>query len=167
MSNLSDKDRLNLKEMVKSYGADDNTTKIRDLKHSRQIRDSVETLLKLKRKHSRMQQTNKAMFEKLIISKCNFLWNNYTNIFNRLLKDEINVNILYKFIDKLREIEEGVTDQHTASVEVGKILKEMYIDSALRKEKKYEAENNSKKPKERKAVKNISWAKFKTAGLGQ
>ena len=32
MSNLSDKDRLNLKEMVKSYGADDNTTKIRDLK---------------------------------------------------------------------------------------------------------------------------------------
>ncbi len=25
MSNLSDKDRLNLKEMVKSYGADDNS----------------------------------------------------------------------------------------------------------------------------------------------
>ena len=98
MSNLSDKDRLNLKEMVKSYGADDNSTKIRDLKHSRQIRDSVETLLKLKRKHRRMQQTNKPMFEKLIISKCNFLWNNYTNIFNRLLKDEIDVNILYKFI---------------------------------------------------------------------
>ncbi len=145
MSNLSDKDRLNLKEMVKSYGADDNSTKIRDLKHSRQIRDSVETLLKLKRKHSRMQQTNKTMFEKLIISKCNFLWNNYTNIFNRLLKDEIDVNILYKFIDKLREIEDGITDQHTASVDIGKILKEMYVDSALRKEKNYDANNPTEK----------------------
>jgi hypothetical protein len=167
MSNLSDKDRLNLKEMVKSYGADDNSTKIRDLKHSRQIRDSVETLLKLKRKHSRMQKTNKTMFEKLIISKCNFLWNNYTNIFNRLLKDEIDVNILYKFIDKLREIEDGITDQHTASVDIGKILKEMYVDSALRKEKHYDANNPTEKKKERKPVKNISWNKFKSAGLGE
>ena len=167
MSHLSDKDRLNLQNMVKSYDADDNTSKIRELKHSVKIRDSVETLLKLKRKHSRMQKTNKAMFEKLIISKCNFLWNNYTNIFNRLLKDEMNINILYKFIDKLREIENGVTDQHTASVDIGKILKEMYIDSALRKEKKYEESETSEKPKERKPVKNISWHKFKSAGIGQ
>ena len=83
------------------------------------------------------------------------------------MKDEINVNILYKFIDKLREIEDGITDQHTASVDIGKILKEMYIDSALRREKKYDENSKKGKPKERKAVKNISWQKFKAAGLGQ
>ena len=44
MSNLSDKDRLNLQEMVKSYGADDNTGKIRTLKHSRKIKENVETI---------------------------------------------------------------------------------------------------------------------------
>ena len=90
-----------------------------------------------------------------------------TNIFNRLLKDEIDVNILYKFIDKLREIEDGITDQHTASVDIGKILKEMYVDSALRKEKHYDANNPTEKKKERKPVKNISWNKFKSAGLGE
>ena len=100
-----------------------------------------------------------------MISKCNFLWNNYTNIFNRLMKDEIDVNILYKFIDKLREIEDGITDQHTASVDIGKILKELYIDSALKREKKFEASNNKNKPKERKPVKNISWKQYKSAGL--
>ena len=100
------------------------------------------------------------MYDKMMVSKCNFLWNNYTNIFNRLLKDELNVNILYKFIDKLREIEDGITDQHTASVDIGKILKEMYIDSALRREKKYDENKKQSKPKERKAVKNISWKKF-------
>ena len=69
MSNLSDKDRLNLQEMVKSYGADDNTGKIRTLKHSRQIRENVEILLKLKRKNSRLAQTNKEMYEKMMVCR--------------------------------------------------------------------------------------------------
>ena len=42
----------------------------------------------------------------------------------------------------------------------------MYIDSALRREKKYDENKKQSKPKERKAVKNISWKKFKAAGLG-
>jgi hypothetical protein len=165
MSNMSDKDRLNLQEMIKSYDADDNTPKIRSLKHSWKIKENVEILLNLKKKHSRMLKTDKPRFDKLIISHCNFLWNNYTNIFNRLIKDELNVKILYKFIEKLREIEDGETDQHTASVEVGKILKEMYIDSALRREKKYEKEEGKEEKKERKPSKNITWSKFKKISL--
>ena len=39
---MDDKQRLNLQEMIKAYDADDNTSKIRDLKHSRRIRDDVE-----------------------------------------------------------------------------------------------------------------------------
>ena len=169
MSNLSDKERLNLQEMVKSYGADDNTKKIRELKHSKIIKENVEVLMNLKKKYSRMVLNDKKSFEKVAMKHCNFLWSNYTNIFNRLLKDEINVNILYKFIQKLKDIEEGIVDQHEASVDVGKILKEMYVDSALRREKKFEEEEikkgNKKKKMERKPVKNITWAKFKSRGL--
>ena len=43
----------------------------------------------------------------------------------------------------------------------------MYVDSALRKEKHYDEANPTEKKKERKPVKNISWNKFKSAGLGQ
>ena len=32
-------------------------------------------------------------YEKLIISHCNFLFTNYTNIFNRLMKDELNFQV--------------------------------------------------------------------------
>ena len=160
MSTLTDKDRLNLQEMVNKYDAKDNTEKIRNLKHSRIIRDNVETLLNLKKKYTRMSVTDKNQFEKILISRCNFLWNNYTNIFNRLLKDEININILYKFIDKLRDIEDGIIDQHSASVDVGKVLKEMYVDSALRREKKFEQTENHEKEKERKPRHDISWNKF-------
>ena len=48
------------------------------------------------------------------------------------MKDELNLNILGAFIRKLKEIEDGVTDQHEASVHIGQILKEMYVDSALK-----------------------------------
>ena len=50
MSNFMDeKDRLNLKNMVKSYGSDDNTGKIRSLRHSSKIKENVEILLNLKK----------------------------------------------------------------------------------------------------------------------
>ena len=171
MSNLSDKDRLNLQNMVKSYGAEDNTKKIRELKHSRKIKENVEVFINLKRKYKRMYLNDKKGFDKIASSHCNFLWVNYTNIYNRLLKDELDFKILLAFIDKLKEIEDGEVDQHEASVDIGKILKQMYIDSALKREKKFEEEEikkgNKKKVKERKPVRNISWAKFKSKGLNE
>ena len=133
---MDDKQRLNLQEMIKQFDADDNTAKIRQLKHSRRIRDDVEKFVNLKKKYSRMMTFEPKKFEKLVISHCNFLWTNYTNIFNRIMKDELNLNILRKFIDTLREVEDGELDQHEASVKVGEILKQLYIDSALQREKK-------------------------------
>ena len=46
---MDDKQRLNLQEMIKAYDADDNTSKIRQLKHSRLIRDEVEKMVNLKK----------------------------------------------------------------------------------------------------------------------
>jgi len=57
----------------------------------------------------------------------------------------------------LKEIEDGKLDQHEGSVKVGQILKELYIDSALREDKK----RHNKKHKYRKS-KNVSWSDFKS-----
>ena len=46
---MDDKQRLNLQEMIKAYDADDNTSKIRELKHRRRIRDDVEKFVNLKK----------------------------------------------------------------------------------------------------------------------
>ena len=161
MSHLNDNERLHLDKMIKEFDAEDNTTKIRELRHSYKIRENIERLNNLKKKYSRMRLTDKTKFEELVISHCNFLWSNYTNIFNRLMKDEMDVNILYTFINKLREIEDGETDQHEASVEVGKILKRLYVDSALRREKNYDANNEKEKVQERRPINNMTWAQYK------
>jgi hypothetical protein len=164
---MDDKQRLNLQEMIKAYDADDNTSKIRQLKHSRLIRDEVEKMVNLKKKYSRMATFEPKKFEKIVISHCNFLWANYTNIFNRIMKDELNLNILRKFIDTLREVENGQLDQHEASVKIGEVLKQLYIDSALQREKKINVEDKKRAPKHKKPVNNISWAKFKASGLNE
>ncbi len=164
---MDDKQRLNLQEMIKAYDADDNTSKIRQLKHSRLIRDEVEKMVNLKKKYNRMMTFEPKKFEKIVISHCNFLWTNYTNIFNRIMKDELNLNILRKFIDTLREVEDGGLGQHEASVKIGEVLKQLYIDSALQREKKLDVEDKNRAPKHKKPVNNISWAKFKASGLNE
>ena len=48
------------------------------------------------------------------------------------------------FIFILKQIEDGIIDQYDASVKVGTILREMYVDSAMRRgdnlDKKYEGD---------------------------
>lgn len=162
---MDEKQRLNLQEMIKGFDADDNTSKIRELRHSRLIKENVETMLILKKKYQRMSLVEPKKFEKILVSKCNFLFNNYTNIFNRIYKDELNINILRHFIDTLRQIEDGEIDQHEASVKVGEVLKQLYIDSALQREKKIDSQNKKSKPKFKRPVNNISWNKFKMSGM--
>ena len=164
MSNfLDEEDRLNLNNMIKSYGSDDNTEKIRSLRHSSQIKENIEIMLNLKKKYAKMRRDDPKKFQNLATARCNFLFNKYTNIFNRLLKDEIDINILFTFVKTLKQVEDGEVDQNEASVMVGKILKELYIDSALKREKKYEEieESTGKKKKEKKPVNNVSWKKYK------
>ena len=158
-------ERLNLQRMIAANDVTDQTENIRKLKHADRIWEDVKTMTLLKNKYSRM--LNSDLIKTKITNSCRFLFDNYTDIFNKLYKDQLNVQILYTFIQELKNIETGKTDQHEASFKIGKLLKEMYIDSALRREKKYDENNKKSKPKERKAVKNISWNKFKAAGLGQ
>ena len=164
MAFLDDKSRLNLQEMVRNSDAEDNTDKIRRLRHSQRIKREVDQMVKLKRKYRKLAKTDRKKYEGLIISHCNFIWNNYTNIFNRLLKDELDVNILYKFLDKLRAVEDQRLDQTEASIEVGQLLKELYIDSALKRSKKLEAAEGTGKSKERQPIHDITWAAFKRCG---
>ena len=163
---MDEKTRLNLQRMVKEYGADDNTGKIRELRHSNKIREDVDKLLTLKDKYGRLAKTNKAHFDRIVHSQCHFLWSNYTNIFNRILKDELDMDILRQFLNKLKDVEEGRLDQHEASVEVGAILKKLYIDSAVRHEKHVEERDGKNRKKKRKRPpRDVSWSRFKQSGL--
>lgn len=152
---MNENQRLHLQKMVSETNFEDQTELIRSLKHSEILRSDINTLLLLKNKYNSDEQlTMEAMVE------CNFLFTYYTDIYNKIKKDEIDLNLLFKFIDVLASIERGEKDQNEASFEVGSILKEIYIDSALKKADKLN-NDNPQTEEYRGPDLNISWKQFK------
>ena len=162
-SRMSSEERLNLQKMINENDVQDQTELIREKRHSDMIRENIKNLMFLKNKYLRLAKTNPNEFEKMCISKCSFLFNNYTDIYNKVKKDEIDLDIMNKFLNVLKKIENSEVDQHDGSYMVGKYLKEMYIDSALKKSEKLDAVHNKNKKAEKKAPKprDISWKEYK------
>ena len=158
---MDDDERLKLDQMLKENNVENMTEKIRDLQHSSKILNDVKTMLSMKKKYARLSKTNPRQFENMVIKRCQFLFTKYTNIYNRLYKEQLNLEILMKLINVLKNIEEGDLDQHEGSVVVGKILKEMYVDSALKQEEqRSKKESLIPKKKKKGPVHKITWQEF-------
>ena len=153
---MDDKQRLQLSNMIKANNVEEQTDLIRNLKHSQILRNDVNNMIMLKAKY---RGDDEKIYNECI-NECNFLFTYYTDIFNKVRKDEIDIGILNKFLDVLRRIEDGELDQHEGSFAVGTLLKELYIDSALKKAEKLD-ELTEKAPEPKKAEIKISWNQFK------
>lgn len=160
MANLSDHERLNLKKLVTEMEGEDNTHNIRKVKHSVPMRNDIRTMDTLKTKHADMRRTKPDEFKSLCQSQCSFLYNNYTDIFNKMISDELNLTIMTKLLTVLKLIEDGKTDQHEGSVMVGKLLKELYVDSAVKRINNLDKEHEGERVEEN-VGKTISWRDFK------
>jgi len=156
MSVIDNDSRLHLQKMIKANNVEDQTSLIRELKHSVILKENINTLLYLKHKHS--NDPDKVNLDAMM--ECNFLFTYYTDIYNKIRKDEIDLNILNKFIDVLKRIEDNDLDQHEGSFLVGTLLKELYIDSALKKADKLNSENDEIKEQLAEPI-QISWKQFK------
>ena len=153
---MDDKQRLQLQNMIKANNVEDQTELIRNLKHSQILRNEVNSMILLKAKY---RGDDEKIYNECV-NDCNFLFTYYTDIFNKIRKDEIDIGILNKFLDVLRRIEDGELDQHEGSFAVGTLLKQLYIDSALKKAEKLD-ELSEKAPEPKKAEVKISWKQFK------
>ena len=70
------------------------------------------------------------------------------------------------FLNILKRIEDGELDQHEGSYLVGKYLKELYIDSAMRNEERIKKMNLKKSTKKTLNVeKNITYKDYKNYNL--
>lgn len=151
-------DKINLEKMIKTNNVEDCTQEIREKSHSNFIKKDVLTLISLKKEYFRLAKSNPNEFDRICVSRCQFIFNNYTDIYNKVKKDEIDLNILFKFLEVLKEIEEGKLDQHEGAYKVGNLLKEMYIDSAIKKGDKLD---KNKKDVVTKKPKKISYKEYK------
>lgn len=187
---LTADENIQLSKMIKESECGNNTESIRKLKHSSQILENITKLASMCAAFDKEQQcdnstTSTISFDVVVAMsdheensalqsafierakcECFFLYQHYTDIFNKIIKKEINMDIMTKVVLILKMIEEETIDQHQGSVLVGKLLKEMYIDAATtRAEKCDECGSNSSSSSTDYALQepaiDISWREFR------
>jgi len=154
---MDDNQRLHLQKMIAVNNVEDTTDLIRKLKHSHILREDVNNLVMLKAKY--LNEPDNVHLEAM--SECNFLFTYYTDIYNKIRKDEIDLKILYNAFDVLRDIEDGKIDQHDGAYQFGLLLKKIYVDSALKKAEKLNSQNDNEEPEYKGPQVEISWSQFK------
>jgi hypothetical protein len=162
---MNTEEKLNLKKMLaQNQDYVDHTEDIRKLKHSGLLLDGMRDIEKLKRANQEIRQSNPDQFTEMCKLAAPLLYNLYTDIFHKLVKDELNLMIMVKLIRILELIENGQVDQNEGSVMVGKILKELYVDSAMRLGDKLDKQREDENPTpnvQKPEPKNISWRTWK------
>jgi hypothetical protein len=174
MSLLTSQERIDLKRLLNENECEDNTEHIRKIMHSSKIQSDIHQfgylknlffgslpsdLTKLTIEMSKQKQID---FENLVQANCNFLYTTYPDIYKRMIKDELDLTMMVRLIEVLKMIEDNKTDQHEASVLFGRILKEMYIDSAIKHADHLDLvhKSDSSVPE---TGKQISWKEYKKA----
>ena len=145
-----------LNRMIQENDTKDNTGLIRELKHSAKIRREVAIIQNIKRTTHSTQF--KVLDNEANARGCEFLFLHYPNIYNNLLKGEIQIKVLYQFLDELEKVEKGEQNQHEASYKIGILLKEMYIDKRIDMDKE---KGKGKGDQKKKTGMNISYEEFK------
>lgn len=117
-----------LQNLVDTSKQEDNTEQIRALKHSSLMREEADRLVALR---------NEGILDLEVLSlQCQFLYFYYSDIFNKIRKDVLDISILHRLIDVLEKIENETIDHHKGCDEAKEILIEMIHDSSLRNSRK-------------------------------
>uniref|UniRef100_A0A6C0HUE4 Uncharacterized protein n=1 Tax=viral metagenome TaxID=1070528 RepID=A0A6C0HUE4_9ZZZZ len=165
---ISPQEKLDLKRLLKTSDCDNNTEHIRKVKHSSKIQKDIMEIIALKKTNMKLYEQKPDRFELEARVVGHFLHTNYPDIFRKVINNEINYEIMSRLLHILKGIEEEKVDQHEGSVLVGKVLKELYLDSAVRhgenldKKHKKMAIDDQETKKEPPVGKLISWKEYKT-----
>ena len=149
-------DNINLKSLINNNDYQDNTDYIRRCKNSQKLRKDTNHLKHLKSTH---QGTQEDLREKACM-ECSHIFMHHTDLLNRMIKDELDLPMFEKILDALESIENGNETQESASTNIGQMLADLYVNSAL-KQKQISDETESNTTKTIPPVKNITWKEYK------
>jgi len=166
---MNPSERIDLKRLIHSSDYEDNTEGIRKLKHSDLIRTEITRMEFLKKRDAEIRKERPAVFKETCKQECSFLYNAYMEIFNHVLKDELDIELMNQALQTLKKIEEGEIDQQEGSVIMGKILHRIFVESALQGSKTLNKDtdnNDSVISVQKNEGKEISWLDFKKTKRG-
>ena len=159
---MNQQERLQLDKLISQGDISDVTEDIRSKKHSPVLKREFESLRKmLEDRASGDLDLTTGEFSQACEFYAPFLYRNYTDLFNRAKKGDLDFAIMDKFTEVLGRIEEGLIDQHEGAHEVGTLLKKLYVDSALKRSTRIDAESAAPESAPHVEPVDVDYAHFK------
>lgn len=155
---MNSQERLDLKKLMDANNYVDNTEGIRRLKHSELIFSEINRMGILKKENKQMDSNELLTLCK---RKCSFLFNTYTDIFNRVFNNELDLELMRKTLDYLKKIEDGEIDQQEGSVMMGKLLHKIFVSSGLKRIENLEKEAKKDTSEFTNEGRSISYKEYK------
>lgn len=155
---MNNQQKILLKKMIQENDIQDQTENIRNLKHSSLIRQDIVRFNLLKKQYEELYTNNPDEFNIKLQQECNFLFTNYTDIYHKIRKNTLDLNMFGYFLQVLKQVEDGDLDENNASFKIGTLLKEIYVDSAIREGELLDTQNPN--PEKNKG-KQLSWKQYK------
>tara|TARA_Y100000768_G_C23793726_1_gene593822 strand:- start:174 stop:674 length:501 start_codon:yes stop_codon:yes gene_type:complete len=136
MSIFNQKEKNLLDDIIKEHKIEDNTSYVVNNKKASIIRKEFYALLKIKQVHGH---------EKKNLSKIQapYLYKNYKAIFDKIIKEDFNVELFKDLIDILEKIENKRIDLNEGSFIFGKKLKNIFVDKCIYNNSNNDISNNS------------------------
>ena len=153
---MEDKDKM--KQVLEGFKDEyqDNTDYLREERRSIKLRDEVLRMERLKRGYEGERSSDE--FVQLCQRECSYLFMQYPLIFNKIVKDMLDLKLLFQALHTLRQIEDGFINQEEGSVLMGKLFADMYLDASRREGDLMDKERERPEPID---GKSLSWKQFK------
>lgn len=105
----------------------DNTDGIREAKHSSPLLADIRRMAKLRTKHSSLRETSLDDYLAVFQRECKYLYTKFPDVFDRVVKNDMNLEVFEKIIMILKLIEDGKVNQSEASALVGKLSQKLFF----------------------------------------
>jgi|UniRef100_A0A6C0JCX2 hypothetical protein len=158
---MNSNEKRQLEKLIGENDVVDNTALIREVKHSDLIKKDIIKMNILHETCGDLRERNIVAFHEKTREECSFIFTHYTEIYHKLKNREIDHSLLMRFVGILKQIEDGNLDQHEASYSVGTVLKEIYIDSALKDAERLDSQTDNQTTKQTEPAKSISWKEYR------
>jgi hypothetical protein len=109
---------------------------------------------KLRNTYAQLKEDNPEEYLRVFQKECNYIYTKFPDVFDRVVKNDMNLDVFEKIVMILKLIEDGKVNQSEASALVGKLSQRLFFQPATASQPKPVQEEQEVKT-------GMSWKEFK------
>ena len=158
--NLTDAERSILAKLQsEAENYEDNTSGIREAKHSSPLLADIRRMGPLRKKYAELKEKSMDDYLAIFQRECKYIYTQFPDVFDRVVKNDMNLDVFEKIIMILKMIEDGKVNQSEASALVGKLSQKLFFQ----KEAQEAISGATTTKEEQENPRGMSWKEFKNS----